>query len=119
VSQGEDVFVIESDGEIDAVRFLGDRFSGLDHLQQLDRGLTEAVDRREQPKMLFDFQDVKFVTSGLLGLLAAISVKVHKRLGRVCACCLDENLDDLFRRVNLDKLLEVHAARDEALAALQ
>lgn len=118
MSQDQDVFILEAVGDVDLLRFSSDRFTGIERLKQLDAALGKSLSERDRPKLLADFEGVRFVSSGLLGLLAAISVRIHKRMGGVCVCCLDENLDELFRRVNLHKLLQLHTTRAEALAAL-
>ena len=80
--------------------------------------MTECVERRAGPKLLVDFEGISIVSSGLLGLLAALSVKTRKRDGRLGVCNLSDNIDVLFRRVNLDKMLGIYATRPDALAGL-
>ena len=109
---------IESQGEVDVVRFLADRLGGVEDIEDLSGRLTEQVERRAEPKLLVDFEGVSIVSSGLLGLLAALSVKTSKRGGRLGVCNLGDNIDVLFRRVKLDKMLGIYATRPEALAGL-
>ena len=109
---------IESQGDVDVVRFLADRLGGFENIEDLSGRLTALVERRAEPKLLVDFEGITIISSGLLGLLAALSIKTTKRAGRMGVCNLSDDIAVLFGRVNLDKMLGVYATRPEAIADL-
>jgi anti-anti-sigma factor len=122
---GQEPFVIEPHGSGHVVRLHGERFGGVELLEELDRRLTEIAQRASSahsakgPKILIDFTDLTFASSGLLGLLAAASGRLRQHGGEMHACNLDEDLQELFRRVHLDKLVTVHATAQEAWCDFQ
>lgn len=112
-----DFVVVEQHGRIDVVRFRNGAFVGMENLQALAECLTSIIENRERPLLVIDFSGLRHVSSGMLGLLAAMHVRARKREGRLAVCGLEELVLETFRRVDLDKLLPIHPALDDAIAA--
>jgi anti-anti-sigma factor len=57
------------------------------------------------------------LTSSGLGILANFQQKAQAAGGRVTLCCVNENLEQLFRLTKFDLIFEMHPTQDDAIRA--
>ena len=118
MSDSCDFLIVEQCGEVDVIRFNNGAFVGMENLEALAKRLTSLIECRNVPLLVIDFACLRHVSSGLLGLLAAMHVRARRRSGRLAVSGLDDLVLETFRRVDLDKLLPVYRTLDEAVTAL-
>jgi anti-anti-sigma factor len=90
--------------EESAVRAVSDQLNRL-----VDEGHTE---------LLVNFGGVRYLSSDVLGILAAVYKKIVPARGRIRLCGLDPLLRDMLRITHLDRVLDVCADEAEALGHL-
>lgn len=72
----------------------------------------------ERPKLLIDFSGVEFVTSAGLRALLAILKKVRSMNGALALCNVQKPVREMLDITGFDGMLNIHAERASALAAL-
>jgi anti-sigma B factor antagonist len=80
--------------------------------------LSELLDRPEPPRLLLDFQDVRYISSSMLATLVALDRKVRQAGGRLRLCGLGPTLRDVFGTSHLDRLFEIDDDEPSGLARL-
>jgi anti-anti-sigma factor len=109
---------VERRGDVDIVRFKDGRFVGTDKLEELSECLDTLIQGRKVLLLVMDFTGLRQVSSGLLGLLASLHLRLRKLSGRLCVCGVEDRVMEVLRGVELDKVLAVYGTDEEAVAAL-
>jgi anti-anti-sigma factor len=81
--------------------------------QQLHR-LTQ----KGHTRLVVSFTGVQFISSDVLGVLAALQGKVKPAQGHVTLCGLDPFLRDMVRITHLDRVFEIYNDEVEALGLM-
>ena len=76
-------------------------------------GLVDAGGHR---KLLLDFAEIRFLSSGALGVLVLLQRKVDEAGGKLALCGLNVDLLDLLRITRLAEQFAIHEDEQEALA---
>ncbi len=66
--------------------------------------IKEFVDQNQPRTLVFDFEDVRFFSSQVLGLLLDIRAKLAAYEGKVVISAINPQLHRVFRITNLDKV---------------
>src|SRR5438477_10204254 len=78
--------------------------------------LTELVDRG-RGRLVLDLGDVMYIDSSGLGALVAAMKHARAAGGDVKVCALESDVRSLFEMTRLNKVMALHATRQEAIAA--
>lgn len=78
--------------------------------------LTELVDRG-RARLVLDLAAVMYIDSSGLGALVAAMKHARAAGGDIKVCALENDVRSLFEMTRLNKVLAVHATRQEAIAA--
>jgi anti-anti-sigma factor len=106
---------LERLGDVDIVSLAGRvDFSGTEDLMSEVRRLLAAGGKH----MLFDCGELRYISSTGLRIFIFALKELQPKGGRVLVCGLDPHLRSVFSMVGFLTLLEIHATREEALAAL-
>jgi anti-sigma B factor antagonist len=87
------------------------------YIAELGDELNALLDQGDPPDLLVDFGQVEFLSSAALGLLTVLLKHVRQREGRLRLCSIRGPILEAFRITNLDRVFEIYADADEALAA--
>ena len=86
------------------------------------QGIADATDEikefvgQNQPRTLvFDFEDVRFFSSQVLGLLLDVRAKLAAYEGKVVLSAINPQLHRVFRITNLDKVFGFFPDRESAV----
>ena len=85
------------------------------------RAVSEQLNRLVEEghiRLLVNFGGVRYLSSDVLGILAAVHKKIDPARGRIQLCGLDPLLRDMLRITHLDRVLDVCADEAEALGHL-
>jgi anti-sigma B factor antagonist len=91
-------------GEVTAVRFTQPVVLDDAVVQSAGDDLFRLVDELGRRKILFDFGNLEFVTSAILGKFITLYRKLKMTGGRLVLCRLNRDLLDIFRVVKLDRI---------------
>jgi anti-sigma B factor antagonist len=68
-------------------------------------------------KVVLDLTAVTFIDSAGLGALLSLSRTMKERKGDFRVCCAGKAIQLLFELVRINKILDIHTTREEAIAA--
>jgi anti-sigma B factor antagonist len=80
--------------------------------------IREYVDKHRPTMVVFDFEQVKFFSSQVLGLLLEIRAKLNELGGEVVISAINPQLHRVFTITNLDKIFRFFPDKQSALKAV-
>jgi len=80
--------------------------------------LFAAMNRPETRGVLIDLANVRFAASAFLGLLVGTTLRAEKEGKRCAICSVDRLIQDLIKRLELDRVLTIYPSRSEAMEAM-
>lgn len=109
IASGEDAAV---------VTFKSATISSTEQIAVISKRIKEFVDNNHPSKVIFDFGEVKFFSSLMLGLLLEIRAKLQPYSGEVTISRINPQLHRVFRITNLDKVFRFFPDKQSALEAM-
>ncbi len=83
-------------------------------LEELGRDLIEALNKTTEERLILDFQNVKFMSSSMLGKLVLVHKKAIEFKVKMKLCSINPEIRQVFKITKLDKLFDIE--QDEAAA---
>ena len=83
-------------------------------IQALEKSVMPLIVQNPRIDLLISFENVRFLSSAVLGLLIRISKKVYEADGRLRLCSIDPKLLQIFKITRLDKIFDIYEDRDKA-----
>jgi anti-sigma B factor antagonist len=108
---------IGSEGNVAIARFKGNCICDVEEIANASASLRQYIEAHQPSALIFDFAEVKFFSSQVLGLLLEARTRLQPHEGRVVVSTLTPQLERVFRITNLDKLFTLHADLPAAMAA--
>ena len=93
--------------------------SGLVEIDKTSEILVDYIKSQQPPKMIVNFDDIKFFSSKTLGMLLNAWKKTEAYGGEIIISGINTQLSRLFRITNLDKIFKYYPDIDSAVAAIQ
>ena len=83
----------------------------------IGRQIEEFISANRPKRMIIDFEQVKFFSSQVLGVLLNVRTKLKDYDGEVVVSAINPQLYRVFRITNLDKIFEFFPDLDSAIKA--
>ena len=80
--------------------------------------IKEFIDKNRPNRLIFDFEGVKFFSSGVLGLLLDIRAKLETYKGKIVISAVNPRLQRVFKITNLDTIFEFFPNKESAIKAV-
>ena len=109
---------ITTDENATVIAFNAACISGVEEVQAATEKVTGFISEHYPKKVVIDFQQVKFFSSQILGLLMDIWRRLHEYNGRVVISSINPQLHRVFKITNLDKIFEFYPDRQSALEGI-
>lgn len=93
--------------DVTLVTFNEERIVEENQIRQLHKSFEPVIVKNQSKKMVLNFDNVKFMTSAMLGLLVRIHKNVTEKGGRIQLCNLDPNIRRIFEITKLTKIFEI------------
>jgi anti-anti-sigma factor len=87
-------------------------------IQAIADQLSRLIENDGHTRLLLNFGGVRYLSSEVLGILAALQAKIDPARGRIQLCGLDPLLRDMVRITQLDKVFDVCGDEADALGLL-
>jgi anti-sigma B factor antagonist len=81
--------------------------------------LYKLIESREDPRIGIDLSDVNYLASSEIGFLVTIKRRIDRQKGKVVFFGISPYLGEIFRNMNLHRVLDITESRVEALAKLK
>ncbi len=77
-----------------------------------------VVEQAERINLILDFQNVRFLSSAVLGLLIRVSKKVYERDGQLRLCNITPKIHEIFKITRLTKVFDIYPDIESAIEGL-
>jgi len=108
---------ITSEDSITVVTFKTASISNTEEIAAIADQIREFTDKNHPKKILFDFGEVKFFSSLVLGLLLDTRAKLLPHSGEVVISRINPQLYRVFKITNLDKVFRFFPDKESAVKA--
>ena len=105
---------IISEGDIATVAFRATSISDVEGISTAAGKIKEYVEKNHPRKMIFDFEQVKFFCSQVLGLLLDIRAVLETSDGEVVISAINPQLHRVFKITSLDKIFRFFPDKESA-----
>ena len=95
---------ITNQDEITLVEFTSSSVSDVDSISKVSRLLQDFINLNRPLKLIFDFEQVSFFSSQVLGLLLETRKKLLDWKGQVVLSGINAQLENVFRVTNLNRV---------------
>src|SRR5579884_2425440 len=102
----DDAYVISLSGEVDL-------YTAPEFKQQL----LEVIGQGGK-QVIVDFTSTTFIDSTTLGVLVGGVKRLRANDGQLSLVCSDRNITEILEVTGLDRVVEIHGTRDEAVSKL-
>jgi anti-sigma B factor antagonist len=109
---------ITSEGNTSVVVFKSATISNTEQITSVSKRIKEFIDKNRPDRVIFDFGEVKFFSSLMLGLLLETRSKLQPYNGEVTISKINPQLYRVFRITNLDKVFRFFPDKQSALEAM-
>ena len=81
--------------------------------------LYKLIESREDPRFAVDLNDVDYLASSEIGFLVTIKRRIDRQKGKVVFFGISPYIQDIFRTMNLNRVLDIVESRNDALGKLK
>jgi anti-anti-sigma factor len=106
---------VERVGDIAVVRFLQQRLLHNDLIEDIDRQLLEVAEHDGCSDFVLHFGNVESMTSAMAGKLVGLHRRVEELGGRLALCEVGPFLMEIFKILNLPRLIDIYPDEQSAL----
>jgi anti-sigma B factor antagonist len=107
---------VQYSGKATVVTFTNEKILEEKDIRNLQDSIMPVIEQSEQINLILDFQNVKFLSSAVLGLLLRISKKVYERDGQLRLCNINRKIFEIFRITRLNKIFDIFDDLESAMA---
>jgi anti-sigma B factor antagonist len=109
---------ITKDGRVAVAAFKSGCISDVEGIAAAGKQLKDFLEADRPKAMVFDFAEVRFFSSQVLGLLLDIRARLEKESGAVVISGINPQLHRVFKITNLDKIFQFYEDRASAVKAI-
>lgn len=106
-------------GEVGVVSFTTTQVLDELNVQQLGQELMDLVEKQYLVKLVINFENVKFLSSAVLGKLISLSKRIGAEKGRLAFCNIRDDIMQVFKITRLDKLIPILDTEGLAIKKVQ
>jgi len=106
---------ITREGSFGIVVFKATCISDVEGIASASRQVKEFIEKNRPRRIIFDFAEVKFFSSQVLGLLLDIRAKLQVYSGEVVVSAINPQLHRVFKITNLDKIFRFFPDKESAV----
>ncbi len=88
-----------------------------DMIREVGEQIQELIPAKEAMKLLLNFQQVRHMSSSMLGILLPLSRALAKNGGQLKLCSLEPGLREVFKVTKLERAFVIYEDEASALAA--
>ena len=109
---------ITSQRNVGVIAFKATSISDTEGINQASAQIKEFVEENQLKKIVFDFEPVKFFSSGVLGVLIDTRNRLDQTGGEVVISGIIPQLYRVFKITNLDGIFRFFPDRESAIEAV-
>ena len=105
--------------DIAVVTFQEARILDERNVQEIARELNDLIDKQYRTKMILNLGNVQYLSSAVIGKIAALHKRLQEENGELKICCVKKEIMEIFKVTGLDKRIDFHADLPQALAVFK
>jgi anti-sigma B factor antagonist len=109
---------VENSANNTIITFTSEKILEETEIVALEHSILPIIEQVKVPNIILNFENVKFLSSAVLGLLIRISKKVYQRNGQLKLCCINAKIFEIFKITRLDRVFEICEDVDAAVQTL-
>ena len=109
---------ITVEGPVAVVAFKATSISDTEGIAAAAKQITEFIDENHPSGIVFDFEQVKFFSSRVLGVLLNVRAKLETYNGEVVISAINPQLHRVFKITNLDNVFRFFPDKESAVRAV-
>lgn len=106
------------EGEVGIVGFKAPAITDVEAISLVSRQIKEFIEREHPKRLIVDFEDVKFFSSQLLGLLLNVRSILELYGGEVVISAINPQLYRVFKITNLNNIFRFFPDKENAVEVL-
>ena len=110
---------ITTKGNAGVVSFQTASLSDVDKITAISQYVADFVEKSQPGRLIFDFEQVKFFSSQVLGMLLDMRNKLAVHNGEVLISAINPQLHRVFRITNLDKIFRFFPNIESAVETIK
>jgi anti-sigma B factor antagonist len=114
----EKICEITSSGKAAVISFMATSICSSEGISQASDQINSYIDESHPGNIIIDFEQVKFFSSQVLGVLLNIRNKLKNYGGEVAISSINPQLYRVFRITNLEKIFRFFPDKESALKAV-
>ncbi|MBN1972631.1 MAG: STAS domain-containing protein [Sedimentisphaerales bacterium] len=95
---------ITTQSDAGVVSFQAASISDVEEINAISQKIGDFVEKNQPARLIFDFNQVKFFSSQVLGMLLNMRAKLSVYKGEVIIIAINPQLHRVFKITNLDKI---------------
>jgi len=97
------------------ITFVNEKILEETEIVALEHSIVPIIEQAEIPNIVLNFENVKFLSSAMLGLLIRMSKKIYQRNGQLNLCSINSKIFEIFKITRLDRVFEIYDDVDSAM----
>jgi len=106
---------ITGEGNVGVVAFKATSISNVEAIAAAAKQTKKFIEENHPGRIVFDFEQVKFFSSQVLGLLLEIRAELQTYNGEVVISGINPQLHRIFKITNLDKIFRFFPDKESAI----
>jgi len=107
--------IIQRRGDVQIVEFITPNILDQLLIERIKEELVGVVEQSGLPRIIISFDNVKHVSSAMLGTLMAINKRTREAHGELRLAGINKQLMEVFKLTRLDKVLKIYPGVEEAM----
>ena len=107
---------ITGEGSVATVAFKAAAIIDLEVIVVISKQINEFIEKNHPKRLIFDFEQVKFFSSQVLGLLLDIRSKLQSYNGEVVISSINPQLHRIFKITSLDTIFKFFPDKESAIS---
>jgi len=100
------------------ITFVSEKILEETEIVALEHSIVPIIEQAEIPNIVLNFENVKFLSSAMLGLLIRMSKKIYQRNGQLKLCGINSKIFEIFKITRLDRVFDVYDDTDAAVQSI-
>lgn len=107
--------MVQRRADVHIIEFMEVRILDQLAIDKIKTDILNMVAEAGVPKFIISFENVKYISSAVLGMLMTVNKHVMGKQGELRLSAIDKSLMEVFKLTRLDKILKIFNTTDDAL----
>jgi anti-sigma B factor antagonist len=119
MNQKTSKLLVENHQDVTVVSFLENSILDATQIAEVSAELNSLIEGKSARKIVFDFEQLRFLSSQALGMLISVQKKLDARGGQMKMAAMRGELQKVFQITKLDRLFKFYPSVAEAVKDFQ